>query len=103
MAAQKVESLMGPPMLRGSNSRGARSWKSPSRMMGFALTRRASASSRSMSISYWALKPGGRAPTHWTTGLGSQRPPPEALQIAEAWQRGYAASSSETAGGGGRV
>ena len=101
MATQNVERLMGPPMLRGSNSRGARSWKSPSRMMGFALARRASSSSRSMSISYCALKPGGRAPTHCTTGFGSQRPPPDALQIAEARQSGYAASSSDTPAGAG--
>ena len=95
---------MGPPRLRGANSRAGRSWKSPSRMIGLLFSRRCSSSSRSISISYAAFRPGWRTPTISTYCFGSHRPPPLALQMADARQRGYAASSSEIPGpGGGRV
>ncbi len=50
-------------------------------MTGFARRSRRSASSRSSSSSYSALRPGMRRATYCGMGFGSQRPPPEALQM----------------------
>lgn len=94
---QKVDSTKGlrATIICSCWGRVKRYWKSPSLTIGFSRSLRASCSSRSISISKGALPPGigGRYPSRTGHSLGSQRPPPVALQRMLERRRGYASSS----------
>lgn len=93
-----VGSLIQLKISDGCVTATVKAFSPPSRSIGLTRRIRCSSSSRSSSSSYAGLLPGTRPgyPIILTTGLGSHRPPPVALQMALAWRSGYVSSSPKS-------